>query len=164
MQIGILSDTHNNIENLQAALRIFKKNNIFTIFHCGDVTSVEVVPLLVGFRVIYLAGNGDVLWGEIRRSLLDLNPESYGGLVFSGEIGGAKIAAAHGHLDGVVEGLVSSGEYDYVFCGHSHRLKEVQLGKTRLINPGALGGLKVEPPSICRLDLDSGLAEFVTLP
>jgi len=164
MQIGILSDTHNNIENLQAALQIFRKNNLFTIFHCGDMTRVEVVPLLDGFRVIYLVGNSDVLWGEIRRSLLELNPESYGDLIFTGEIDGVKIAAAHGHLDGVIEGLVRSGEYDFVFCGHSHRHNEVYVGKTRLINPGALGGLKVEPRSICQLDLDSGLAKFVTLP
>ena len=164
MQIGIISDTHNNTENLQAALQIFKQKAIRTIFHCGDVSRVEVAPLLEGFRVIYLAGNGDLLWGEIRRSLLELNPESFGGLVFSGEIDGVKIAAAHGHVDGVVNGLARSGEYDYVFCGHSHRHKDVQVGKTRLINPGALGGLKIEPRSICLLDLYSGLAEFATLP
>jgi len=164
MQIGILSDTHNNTENLQAALQIFKQRDIRTIFHCGDVNRLEIIPHLAGFRVIYLAGNGDILWGEIRQSLLELNPESFGGLVFKGELGGIKIAAAHGHLEGVIDGLATSGEYDYVFCGHSHRHKDVQVGKTRLINPGALGGLKVEPRSICLLDLDSGLAEFVSLP
>lgn len=164
MRIGILSDTHNNIENLQAALQIFRQKDIQTIFHCGDMTRVEMAPLLAGFRVIYLAGNGDVLWGEIRQSLLDLNPESFGGLVFNGEIGGAKIAAAHGHIEGVVDELAGSGRYDYVFCGHSHRHKDMQVGKTRLINPGALGGLKAEPRSICLLDLDSGLADFMTLP
>jgi putative phosphoesterase len=164
MQIGILSDTHNNTENLQAALQIFKQKDIHTLVHCGDVTRIEIVPLLAGFRVIYLAGNGDNLWGEIRRMLLELNPESYGGLVFSGEMAGVKIAAAHGHVEGVVDGLATSGEYDYVFCGHSHRHKDVRIGSTRLINPGALGGLKVEPRSICLLDLDSALAEFVSLP
>ena len=164
MQIGILSDTHNNIENLQAALQIIKQKDIHTIIHCGDVTRVEVAPLLADLRVIYLAGNGDLLWGEIRRSLLEMNPESFGGLVFSGEMDGVRIAAAHGHEDGVVDELARSGEYDYVFCGHSHRHKDEQVGKTRLINPGALGGLKVEPRSICLLELNSGLAEFVTLP
>ena len=164
MQIGILSDTHNHRENLQAALRIFKQKAVRILFHCGDLTRVEFTPLLADFRVIYLAGNGDLLWGEIRESLLELNPDSFGGLVFKGEIGGINIAAAHGHMEGVVDGLVGSGEYDYVFCGHSHRHKDVQVGRTRLINPGALGGLKPEPRSICLLDLVSGLAEFVTLP
>ncbi|MDR3575888.1 MAG: metallophosphoesterase family protein [Anaerolineaceae bacterium] len=164
MQIGILSDTHNNSENLQAALQIFKQKSIRILFHCGDVTRVEIAPLLAEFRVIYLAGNGDVLWGEIRQSLLQMNSESFGGLVYRGEIDGVKIAASHGHMEGAVDGLAGSGEYDYVFCGHSHRHKDVQVGKTRIINPGALGGLKAEPRSICILELSSGLAEFVTLP
>ena len=163
MKIGILSDTHNHIENLQAALGIFKQKSICTIVHCGDLTRLEIVPLLVDFRVIYLAGNGDILWNEIRQNLLDMNPLSFGGLVFKGELDGVKIAATHGHLEGVVAGLVNSGEYNFVFCGHSHRHKDERIGKTRLINPGALGGLKPEPRSICILDLKSGQAEFVML-
>ncbi|HMD90479.1 MAG TPA: metallophosphoesterase family protein [Anaerolineaceae bacterium] len=163
MQIGILSDTHNHSQNLQAAMRIFKQKDVQTIFHCGDLTRVEFVPLLADFRVIYLAGNGDLLWGEIRQSLLDLNPENFGGLVFEGEIEGVRIAAAHGQEQGVLDNLTRSGEYDYVFYGHSHRHKDLQVGRTRLINPGALGGLKVEPRSICLLDLESGQSEFIDI-
>ena len=164
MQIGILSDTHNNCENLQAALQIIRQKSIDTIVHCGDLTRLEIVPLLVDFRVIYLAGNGDILWNEIRQALLDMNPLSFGGLVFKGELDGVKIAATHGHIEGLVDKLVRSGEYGYVFCGHSHRHKDEQVGRTRLINPGALGGLKPEPRSICLLDLKSGQADFVSLP
>ncbi len=67
-----------------------------------------------------------------------------------------KIAATHGHLEGVVENLVESREYAYVFTGHSHRRKDEMIRATRLINPGALGGMHVEKRSFVILDLTSG--------
>ncbi len=161
MKIGILSDTHNNQKNLQAALEKFKQQNIQTLIHCGDVTSPETAALLAGFRVICVLGNGDIASGEIRQTLLALNPENYVGLVYTGQIDGARIGVTHGHLPGRVEEMVNSGEYDYVFKGHSHQHKDEKHGDTRLINPGSLGGLHREERQICLLDLETGQAEFI---
>ena len=161
MKIGILSDTHNNMGSLQAALMLFERKGITTLVHCGDLTGVEIARAMVGFRVICVFGNGDVASGEIRETLLARNPESSAGLVFSGRIGGARIGATHGHLPGKVEELVRSGEHDLVFVGHSHRHKEERIGFTRLINPGSLGGLQSEKRHVCVLDLEAGRAEFI---
>jgi uncharacterized protein len=160
MKIGILSDTHNNLKNLQAAIALFEHEGIDTLVHCGDLTDVTLVTALQGFRVIYVFGNGDVASGEIRAALLAQNPENYAGLVYSGRIGGARIGATHGHLPGQLEELLLSGKHDYVFKGHSHRHLDEKYGYTRLINPGALGGLHPEDRQICILDLDSGEAVF----
>lgn len=43
MWIGILSDTHNQVKNLQTALDFFAKNQVNTLIHCGDATTVEMV-------------------------------------------------------------------------------------------------------------------------
>ncbi len=160
MKIGILSDTHNNLANLQAGLAVFQKECIDTLVHCGDLTDVSLVAALRGFRVIYVLGNGDVASGEIRAALLEQDPENYVGLVYGGRIGGVRVAATHGHLPGRVEELVHSGEYDYVFKGHSHRHQDEMFGFTRLINPGALGGLHVEDRQVCIVDFDSGKVAF----
>lgn len=160
MKIGILSDTHNNLKNLQAALAVFQNEGIETLVHCGDLIDVSLASALRGFRVIYVLGNGDVASGELRAALLEQDPENYVGLVYSGRIGGVRVAATHGHLPGRVEELVHSGEYDYVFKGHSHRHQDEKFGFTRLINPGALGGLHVEDRQVCVLDLDAGKAVF----
>ncbi len=161
MRIGILSDTHNNVPNLRAALERLREEGIDTVFHLGDVTRPETAQELSGFRVIHLVGNGDYLSGEIRRVLLDMNPESYSGMVWTGEIDGVPIAATHGHLPGKFDELVDSGKYAYVLKGHSHRRLDGQRNGTRLINPGALGGLKPQERSFMILDLDTGKAEFV---
>lgn len=163
MLLGILSDTHNNLPNLQAALAVFRRRGVDTLIHCGDLTGIEVAHALAGFRVICAWGNGDVASGEIRKVLLEQDPENYAGLVYTGRVGGARIGVTHGHLPGRVEELVHSGEYDYVFKGHSHLHKEERFGITRLINPGALGGLHREPRQICLLDLEAAKTEFIEI-
>jgi putative phosphoesterase len=166
VEIGILSDTHNNLKNLQKALTLFQARGVRVLIHCGDLTGMEVARAMAAFQVICVLGNGDIASGEIRDTLLAQNPDNYVGLEYTGRLGGGRlggvrIAAAHGHLPGVVDELTHSGQYDYVFKGHSHRHQDERIGFTRLINPGALGGLRREPRQICSLDLDSGKAEFI---
>jgi uncharacterized protein len=163
MRIGILSDTHNNVKNLRAALSTFQDRGVEKLIHCGDMTSPETARLLAGFQVICVFGNGDYASGEIRATLLRQNPENYAGLLFSGEINGARIAVTHGHMPNVLEELLKSGKYDYVFKGHSHTHKDERHGITRLINPGALGGMRREERHICLLDLETAKAEFIPI-
>jgi putative phosphoesterase len=162
--LGVLSDTHNNILNLRKALEIFQQRGVRTLIHCGDVTTLETLEWLVEFRVIYVFGNGDRTSGELRDMLLRYDPTNYGGLGFGGEIGGVSIAATHGHLSGAVDTLARSGKYDYVFHGHSHRRSDERVGRARVINPGALGGVHREQRSCCLAHLDSGDIEFILLP
>ncbi len=163
-RIGVLSDTHNNIQNLRAALEIFDRAGARSLIHCGDVTTLETLEWLVEYRVIYVYGNADAASGDLRDMLLRYNPENYAGLRFSGNLDGARIAAAHGHLPGAVEELARSGEYDYVFCGHTHKRRDERIGRTRVINPGALGGVHREERSCCLVDLQAGAVEFIRLP
>lgn len=163
MQIAILSDTHNHLENLQKALQIIRDENIETVIHCGDVTSTETLAFLSPFRVILTFGNGDFSSGEMRNTLLRLNPESYAGAMFEGEIDGMKIAVIHGHHPSQFQNLVNGQQFDWVFFGHSHRREDRLQGRTRLINPGALGGLRKEERSFCILDTETRKVRFILL-
>jgi len=163
MRIGIISDTHNNLPNLDAALRLFEQEDISTLVHCGDFTGVDIARRLAPFQTICVLGNGDFSSGEIRDEIMRQNPGSYVGLVFSGNVGGVRIAVTHGHIPGRLEELLREGKYDYVFQGHSHQHKDERYGITRLINPGSLGGLQREERRVCLLDLDSARAEFVKI-
>lgn len=160
MKLGVLSDTHNNHANLERALAALRREGIEVLIHCGDLTTPETARLLAGFRVHHVIGNGDYASGEIRHTLLSMDPHNTSGLSFTAEVNGKKIAAAHGHLSEQLDGLIRSGEYDYVFCGHSHRRKDERAGSTRVINPGALGGLRAGPRSFAVLDLTTGRLDF----
>jgi putative phosphoesterase len=163
MKLGIISDTHNNLENLQAALTLLKAEGIGLLIHCGDATNMEVIQALGDFRVVYLFGNGDIPTGEMQETLHAMSPQNYAGLVYTDHIDGVSIAATHGHLEGQVDRWVSSGHFDYVFNGHSHRHRDVLVGNTHSINPGALGGLNVEARSFAVLDLQSRILKFIKI-
>ncbi len=155
MRLGLLSDTHNSMANLHMAINHFRRAGVETVIHCGDLTSLEAALQLVEFQVICTFGNGDWNANEIRQNLMYFRPENFGGLVFRGDIAGKKIAVTHGHLPGILEDLILCGEYAYVFHGHSHRRRDELIRATRVINPGALGGKKVETRSCAILELEN---------
>jgi len=160
MLLGLLSDTHNSMANLQLALLEFRSKGVQTLIHCGDLTDLEIALQLVEFQVICTFGNGDWNANEIQRSLKYYHPDNFCGTVFRGEIDGVKIAATHGHLEGSVDNLVQSGEFAFVFHGHTHRRKHELIHHTHLINPGALGGRKIEARSFAVLDLHNDQLMF----
>ena len=51
MRLGILSDTHNNAANTQAALSVFRQHGITQLIHCGDVNRPEILELFTGFEM-----------------------------------------------------------------------------------------------------------------
>ena len=160
MKIGILSDTHNNIDNLKRALAIFRREGIELLIHCGDLASPATAVHLGGFTLIYVHGNMDRNPLAIRQTLFDLNPSSMAANQFSGElIPGIRVAATHGHIPGKIESFIESGCH-YIFHGHTHRRRDEIIGSSRIINPGALGGAQHEPRSICSLNLKTGQIQF----
>jgi putative phosphoesterase len=163
MKLGILSDTHNNQETLRRALAIFRRENVTTLIHCGDMTTPQTAALMTNFKVIHVSGNMANAPGAIRRALLALNPESVSGPAFSGRLGGVWVAAAHGHAAYQLDTFVRDGRYAYIFHGHTHRRRDERVGQTRIINPGALGGIRHEDRSICLVELGGDDARFVTV-
>lgn len=124
------------------------------------MTTTETAAVLAGFTVHYAYGNGDFEAGAIRDLFIAANPGSSGGLVVEVALEGVSIAVTHGHLAGRVTELAASGVYDYVFHGHTHVQKDEMLGRTRIINPGALGGSRYTTRTLCILDLQTGRREY----
>ena len=160
MLIGILSDTHNQTENLQKALAYFKENNIESLIHCGDMTTVETLQFMCEFEVIYVYGNGDFLTGEMRATLKAYNEKNFAGMQYDGDVDGKRIGVMHGHLYPELHKMIQSGKFDYVFTGHTHRRRDEMVGKTRVINPGALGGTSYQSRSVAILDLKTDQLYF----
>ena len=155
MKIGVLSDTHNNTGNLQKAISIFNDYQIDLLIHCGDVTSTEVLQWLNGQPIILTFGNGDIANGEIKTTLKQFNPDNFAEYSFQGKIGDKQIGVTHGHIKEILDTMVQSQKLDYIFSGHTHRRQDELIGKTRLINPGALGGMYYQTRSVAVLDLDA---------
>jgi hypothetical protein len=164
MKLGILSDTHDNKRNLRTALDVYRQQGIVSVIHLGDMTSPATVQLFKNFEVVYLTGNMDRDPVGLRKTILNLHPDNQIVDMFTGDYQGVSIAAVHGHVDPPVEELARTGQYRFVLCGHTHRRRDEMIAETRIINPGALGGVEWQSRSYCILDLETQAIEFRELP
>ncbi len=134
MKIAIISDTHDNEANLQRALKIIKEENINTILHCGDISTMSFLKEnFKDFNVYVALGNMDVGGFEDTSNIK----------IFKdfGEI--ENIAFCH-HPE-LAEGLAESGKYEFVFHGHTHKPWEKRIKNCIIANPGNIAGLIFRP-------------------
>lgn len=144
MKIAIIADTHDNLATWKKAAVWLKEQDIEEIIHCGDVcapaTLKEISQDFPGkIHLVFGNVNGDrylitklVTDGTIPNVVLH---NELGEL----EIDGKKIAFTH--QPKFAQALASTGQYDLVFYGHSHKPWEEKIGEARLVNPGNLAGM-----------------------
>lgn len=163
MILGILSDTHDNMANTRRALAVFERHRVEFTIHCGDITIPEVVELFDGWPTAFVFGNLDAAETHLMDAVRQLKEPASIGHRYIGIIGGASVAAYHGNDDEYLGTLIEGGQYDYVFCGHTHLRRDEKIGRTWVINPGALGGRKKQTRSVCLLTLPDGIARFIEI-
>jgi len=163
MVIGIMSDTHDRIDAIEAAIDFFNQHNVTDILHAGDLVSPLVVPKFskLKARLHYVWGNneGDREFIKARFDELGIKPL---GDFASLELGGRKIALLHGTHEHIVDSLVKCGLYDIVIRGHNHRA-EIVSGPTLLVNPGEVCGYLSGSQTVALLDLEKLKAEIIRL-
>jgi putative phosphoesterase len=157
----VLSDSHDDLVNLEIALADYRRRGISQLIHCGDLIGAATARLLAGFELIYVDGNMDREAAEIYRTLRELDPHNIALPTFEGEIAGVSIAVTHGDDPGELARVIRSGIHRFVFTGHTHRRRDETIGSTRVFNPGALGGLQFESRSYSVVDLASGEIETI---
>ncbi len=128
----IISDSHDNMEKIQRAIEIARKNNVTRVIHLGDfVSPFAILPFLNEkweFNGIFGNNDGEKLFlqkrsnGRIKNSPSWLNVE------------GKKIYLMHEPRS--LYPAIKSGLYDLVLFGHTHRLILKKYGRTIVINPG----------------------------
>jgi len=160
MQLGIVSDTHDNQDVIQAAVELFS-GEVGAVIHCGDIVApFSASQFDAEFDFYAVRGNNDGEW-----ALNDAVRKFGSSLGEMGELslGGKRIAVYHGTSPPIVDALVDSGTYDYVLHGHTHARdhEEADNGTVR-INPGGIGtsANEAQPPAGVILDTESGDVEF----
>jgi uncharacterized protein len=158
MLIGILSDTHSNYDIVKRVRDLLDERQINKILHCGDIEDAETVQLLEGLSAQFVLGNCDYYTPELRAAIQDV-----GGLLHDGfghiEQDGCNVAWIHGHEQGRFRDLVNAQHFNFVFYGHTHRQEQHRVGKTEVINPGAL--YRARDKSFAILDTMSREVEIV---
>jgi len=158
MNIGIVSDTHDNLDKAEAAVEFFESEEVEKVIHCGDMVAPFTAELFdADFDFRGVRGNNDGEW--------DLKPvvEDFGSFynnIAEMEFGSVSIAVYHGTEESIVEGLIEK-DYDYVFRGHTHEKKVEEHSETIELNPG---GIKLpgqeEVFHVATLNLENREIEF----
>lgn len=140
MKIAIISDSHDNIPNIEKALKWINKEGIKTIIHCGDLCAPSVLTevFLPNFDGEIHIVNGNVGDPEKLEELSAKYPKVHfynwyysssarkmtkktGTVMGCGEVELNGKWIAFTHSPSIAKELAETGKYDYVFYGHTHR-------------------------------------------
>ncbi|SHG52042.1 metallophosphoesterase [Halobaculum gomorrense] len=170
MLVGVVSDTHDNAQYVDAAVAAFADAGVDAVVHCGDIVApFSVTPFDpdavdgsdADWKLHAVRGNNDGEW-----ALADA-VESFG--TYHGEfaeltLDGADFAVYHGTSEPIVDALIASENYDYVCRGHTHERVHEERGGTVHINPGGvpIPG-REEEPAAAVVDTASDEVSFVGL-
>ncbi len=159
MIIGIISDSHDHLDNLQKTIDLFKERQVEHIIHAGDFTSPFTWRVLKhfegGFTGIF--GNND---GE-RVLMRKLSQERVYTQPYKLILDGKRIVVMH--EPDVVDDLAASGHFDLVVFGHTHVPEIRWENNTLIVNPGELCGWVKRRATVAVADLRTMTAEILDL-
>jgi hypothetical protein len=140
MRIAILSDIHDHLWNLAAA--IHHTQDADALICCGDLCSPFVIDELAKFTkdVHIVFGNNDAdLYRITMKAGANARIHLHGEL-FQTVLDGKRFAV--NHFDYIARPLAKSGDYDVACFGHNHEFEISEASACLLINPGPIMGAK----------------------
>ncbi|KPK66253.1 MAG: hypothetical protein AMK73_00615 [Planctomycetes bacterium SM23_32] len=154
MLIGVMSDTHDNLPKIAAALQLFAGRGVAVILHAGDYVAPFALKLLLktGIPLVGVLGNND---GE-RAGLKALCATLYDP-PHRLHLGGRLVLLTHDPA-----GLPSQPEADLIVHGHTHSAC-IERGEPLVVNPGEAGGWLTGTCTVGVVDLDTMQAEIADL-
>jgi putative phosphoesterase len=159
--IGIMSDSHDNLDAVKEAVRLFKRLDCQLVIHGGDFVA-PFAALEMGrlpCRVKAVFGNCD---GEKKGLAAAVKP--FGEIeepphLF--EWRGFQFLLMHVDYD--LSAQVARYRPDFLVFGHTHKPGIKTRGETLLINPGETGGWVSGRKTVALLDPERRNAEIVSL-
>ncbi|MBD3197685.1 MAG: YfcE family phosphodiesterase [Candidatus Lokiarchaeota archaeon] len=144
MKIGVISDTHDHMENIRKAVSIMNERNIDALIHCGDYVSPFTFRVFdelnerikENFHGVFGNNDGDRVF--LKENLGQIC--NFVGMELISEFDGKKIFAAHLPNEETVDAIARSGIFNIILYGHTH---------SQLINKYDNGVLVVNPGEAC---------------
>jgi uncharacterized protein len=161
MKIGIISDTHDNLEGTRKAADAFRVLGISKIIHAGDFCSSFTVEEFNGFDLHAVFGNNDGDHFHILNKIKEIGGTHHNEFL-EFEESGIRIAAYHGTVPAITDALIKCGTYRVVISGHTHEAVVKSHGETLHINPGAAHGFGKQGTAAV-LDLKDVSARIIQL-
>ena len=164
MLVGIISDSHDNLPKIEAAVARLNDARVELVLHAGDYCSPFAALRYQGLKskMIGVFGNNDA-----ERELLKTKFESLGHEVRSRfvslEVDKVRIGLLHGDEENLLEDLARSQSYDLIISGHTHSLSKLQKGRTVCFNPGEICGYLSGRATIATFDTSTRTIEILDI-
>ena len=162
-KIAIISDSHDNIWNLEKALAQANEMGAEALLHCGDMNAPFIVKIMAErfsgpIHIIYGNNEGD---GRLIQTLVaQYDHVTHHGDYAELELFGRKIAMIH-YPEPALR-IAQSGQFDLVCYGHDHTQRLDKVGGGLLANPGEIMGF-MHDPTWGLYDAESGEFLWVTV-
>lgn len=150
MKLGVMSDSHENMQMIANAVNFFNKQGVDIVIHAGDIVSPITVNEFKNLksRLIAIYGNND---GE-----KDLLRERFSGLGHEIHPAPYEFTFAHRkillfHEPHFLKELFRCDSYDIIIYGHTH-LVDIQKDKALILNPGECGGWLYGKPTVALIE------------
>ena len=160
MRLGILADTHDELDRTRLAIELLRKEGAEALIHCGDLASPPVVAVLATLPSWFVLGNHDAdVVPHLERAAFESGVMclGWGGVV---ELAGKRIGVVHGHLSMDLRHVLNA-QPDYLLSGHSYIASDSMAGSVRRINPGALH--RADEFTVALLNVEMGDVRFLAV-
>ena len=165
MLIGAISDTHDNLPQIEKAVKYLNDQNVGLVLHAGDYVAGFVIPRfkVLNCKLIGVFGNNDGDHQLLKKRFSETPNCTIHDQFASVEIEGYRIALLHGEESELLNAIVNSGYFRVVVHGHSHNSSIELKDKTLAINPGELCGYLTGKSTLALLDTVKHEARIVEL-
>jgi len=159
--IGIMADSHDNLQSIKLAVRLFNETGCSLVIHAGDFVAPfaarELENLSCPVKAVFGNCDGEkkglekvfYSFGEIKKAPLTFNYENLNFMV-------THIPAAHGSYP-------ASDKYNVIIFAHTHQPEIRREKKSLLINPGETGGWVTGKNTVALLDPKTLSVDIITL-
>ncbi len=152
-RIGVISDTHDNLDKLRKAIALFNREKPELVVHCGDFVAQfvlkEMAALKMPVRAVY--GNCDGDRTSLRQRAREFGYALHDG-PYSFDVGGKRFVVTH-------QPLREPPDCDFYLHGHTHKPRHEGQGPV-IVNPGEACGWLSGRATVALLDTGTGAVEF----
>jgi putative phosphoesterase len=165
MLIGSISDTHDNLPQIEKAVKYLNTAKVRLVLHAGDYCSPFTITkfTVLNCNLIGVFGNNDGDHELLKKRFSETTNCTVHDRFTQVNIDGYKIALLHGDQEELLNALINSEYFNAIIHGHSHNKNIENHGKTLAINPGEVCGYLTGKSTIAIIDTDKNEAKIIEL-
>jgi putative phosphoesterase len=165
MLIGLISDTHDNLPQIEKAITYLNNADVQLVLHAGDYCAPFTIAKFkaLNCRFVGVFGNNDGDQELLKKQFKETQNCEIRGRFAQIDINSYKIALLHGDETELLFALMYSQKFNAVIHGHTHNRTIEQHEDTLIINPGELCGYLTGKSTLGLLNTETNETQIIEI-